>query len=387
MIPQPGNLVRAAWLFAAVATCVTTHAAVSFNFGPGVAGLTAAGAGLSKLTSAQDRVAVRFTALVDGPLTEFSFGAIPGAGYASNEANAFAVVLHADQNGLPGNLVTRATAYQFNDAGARVRTARFEQSVPLKKGGVYHLVVSAPGADADRRSFGVTHARIGRDIAPVHSLDMEPTDAASALLTSTDGGATWTRLENAIATHEILIGKKAQGWGYTGTFETQLMRGPAVARYAMQTFTFTPNDGVRRAVPKRLHLALRPQGGLVGKPVKVFAHVVSPVGFHTMAEAYATVTLKDGARFETVELPFEEGALVAKANYILIIGLSEEVSATASDFLFMRGFSWGIGSPNLTHLTWQGPANCAYVSSTASSLGDARPGADLPFMIDYETTP
>ncbi|HEY9249697.1 MAG TPA: hypothetical protein VIO38_11215, partial [Rariglobus sp.] len=71
------------------------------------------------------------------------------------------------------------------------------------------------------------------------------------------------------------------------------------------------------------------------------------------------------------------------ANYVLIVGLAEEVTAGPKDFLFMRGYGWGIGSPNLHALSWQGAAGCAHVSPDASGLGAPNPGADIPFLIDY----
>jgi hypothetical protein len=366
-----------------LAVPVLSFAATVETFGTGKGGLTAAGAGSCKLTSPQMRASVRFTAGKTGDLSAFHFGANPGRGYVSKQNDAFTVTLHADEGGSPGKVIARAGETIFNDGGARVRTARFAPGTALTAGSVYHLVISAPLADAAARVFGIEYALLGQSVTPVDSTDMERTDPAAAVLSSSDGGGSWTPVKWAIAAHEIVIGDKSQGWGYTGTQEFALKRGSAGAQYAMQTFRFTTSGGAAKAVPQRLRLALRPQGALAGKPVNVFAEIVTPVGFQTVAEASATVTLADESRFDPVVLPFETATLTAGASYVLIVGLVDEATATPKDFLFMRGYSWGIGSPNLHEVSWQGTAGCAYVSSDASALGSPIRGGDLPFLIEY----
>lgn len=370
------------------ATCLPGQAVLSSTFGPGKAGLAAAGAGQARLFSPQARVSVRFTAAHTGALTEFGFGVIPGSGFSSGQANAFTVVLHADRNGAPGAEIARATKTLFNDAGARARSALFQPGVPVRAGTVYHLVIASPWADGGDRVFGVTHTRLARGIVPVDSFEMAQADVAAAVLTATDGGAVWTPVEQSIATHEIVINGQPQGWGYTGTLELPLKRGPAGTQYVMQTFAFrTGGARGRKVVPASLHVSVRPQGALAGRPVKLFAHIVTPSSFHTMAEAYATVTLADTSRFEPVALAFSEGTLVEGANYVLILGLAEEVTAGPDDFVFLRGYNWGIGFPNLSELSWQGTEGCAYFSPTATTLGEPRPGGDVPFLIDYQPAP
>ncbi len=369
-----------------VALASPSSAAVFETFGPGTAGLTAAGAGSLKLTSPQMRASVRFTAARSGELSSFSFGANPGGGYASKQNDAFVVALHADENGKPGKVLAPANETIFNDGGARVRTVRFSPGTPVRGGSVYHLVIAAPLADATTRIFGLEYALLGQSVVPVDSLDMRRTDPLAAVLESKDGGGGWTLIKSAIAAHEIVIGGEPQGWGYTGTVELPLRRGPAGAQYVMQTFRFTTSGGAAKAVPQHLRLALRPQGALAGKEVNVFAEIVTPVGFKTVAEASAAVTLTDASRFEPVELSFEGGSLTEGASYVLIIGLTDEVTATPKDFLFMRGYSWGIGSPNLHELSWQGTTGCAHVSTDASALGSPLRGADVPFLIDYQPT-
>jgi hypothetical protein len=353
-------------------------------FGTGKGGLTAAGAGSLKLTSPEMRASVRFTALRSGELSVFNFGANPGAGYASGQKDVFSVVLHTDEGGVPGKELARATQTIFNDGGARVRTARFERGAVVRAGAVYHLVIAAPRADASGRVFGIEYAFLGQAVTPVNSIDMEQVDPAAAVLDSSDGGASWAPVKAAIAAHEIVIGGKSQGWGYTGTVEFPLKRGPGGTQYVMQTFRFTTRGGAAKVVPQRLHLALRPQGELAGKPVSVFAEIVTPVGFQTVAEASATVTLGNASRFDPVVLPFEGGALTEGASYVLIVGLIDEVTVTSRDFLFMRGYGWGIGSPNLHEVSWQGASGGAYISSDAGTLGSPIRGGDVPFLIDYQ---
>lgn len=369
-------------------TCLPGRAVTAGAFGPGKAGLTAAGAGQARLLSPQARVSVRFTAAHTGALTEFGFGAIPGSGFASRQADAFTVVLHEDRDGLPGAELARAAKTLFNDAGARARSALFEPGVPVRAGTVYHLVIASPRADGGDRAFGVTYTRLAREVVPVNSFEMAPEDPAAAVLTSTDAGKAWAPVEQSVATHKIVIAGKSQGWGYTGTFELPLKRGPAGAQYVMQTFAFRTGGSPRQIKPAYLHLSVRPQGALVGTPVKLFAHIVTPSGFDTRAEAYATVTLTDPSRFEPVTFSFVEGrTLVEGANYILILGLSEEVTVSPADFVFLRGYNWGIGSPNLSELSWQGTGGCAYLSPTPNELGEPRPGGDVPFVIDYQQAP
>lgn len=367
-----------------LAVSVTTGVATTESFGTGKGGLTAAGAGSLKLTSPEMRASVRFTALRSGELSLFNFGANPGGGYASGQKNVFTVVLHTDEGGMPGKEVARATETIFNDGGARVRTARFEPGPVVRAGAVYHLVIAAPLADASDRVFGLEYAFLGQTVTPINSIDMEQVDPAAAVLDSSDGGASWGPVKAAITAHEIVIGGRSQGWGYTGTVELPLKRGPAGSQYVMQTFRFTTHGGAARVVPQRLHLALRPQGALVGKPVNLFAEIVTPVGFNTVAAASATVTLGNVSRFDPVVLPFGGGTLTEGASYVLIVGLIDEVTATPKDFLFMRGYGWGIGSPNLHEVSWQGAAGCAYVSPDASAMGSPIRGGDVPFLIDYQ---
>lgn len=359
-------------------------ASAADTFGSGKGGLTAAGAGSLKLTTPDMRASVRFTAAGAGDLSGFNFGANPGGGYASKQVDAFTVTLHADAAGLPGKQLARAAEISFNDGGARVRGARFSPGTTLRAGEAYHLVVAAPLADAGKRIFGIEYALLGQSVVPVNSLDMEQADPVGGLLESKDAGASWTPVKSAIVAHEIVIGGKSQGWGYTGTVELPLKRGPAGSQYVMQTFRFTTRGGAAKAVPQRLHLALRPQGALAGKPVNVFAEIVTPVGFQTVAEASATVTLENASRFHPVVLSFAGGTLTEGANYVLIVGLIDEVTVTPKDFLFMRGYGWGIGSPNLHEVSWQGAAGCAYVSPDASGLGSPIRGGDVPFLIDYQ---
>ena len=369
-------------------TCLTGRTATPGAFGPGKAGLTAAGPGQAKLFSSQTRVSVRFTATHTGALTEFGFGAIPGPGFSSRQPDAFTVALHADQNGKPGAELARATKAIFNDAGARARMALFEPGVLVRAGIVYHLVIASSWADDGDHAFSVTYTRLARDVTPVNSFEMSPVDPAAAVLTSVDAGRAWAPVEQSIATHKIIIAGESQGWGYTGTLELPLKRGPGGAQYVMQTFAFRTGGSQPQVVPTGLRLSVRPQGALVGSPVKLFAHIVTPSGFDTVAEAYATVTLTDPSRFEPVTLVFVKGrTLVEGANYVLILGLAEEVTVSPADFVFLRGYNWGIGSPNLSELSWQGTGGCAYLSRTPNELGEPRPGGDVPFLIDYQQAP
>lgn len=353
-------------------------------FGTGQAGLTAGGAGSFKITSPSTRAAVRFTAATGGPLESFSFGANPGRGYASRQADAFAVALHADNDGRPGRLIAKAAETIFNDGGARVRTARFAPGVTVVAGSVYHLVISAPRADADSRVFGVEYALLARGVTPVNSPDMRTVDPAGALQTSEGESAGWNVLAQAAPAHEVVIAGRPQGWGYTGTVEFQLKRGPAGSSYPMQTFAFDAVPLGVKVTPRRLSLSLRPQGALAGAAVTVFAEIVTRVGFETVASTSGTFTFPDQARFEAVAMEFEGGAaLTGGADYVLIIGLMDEVTKDSRDFLFMRGFSWGIGSPNLHELSWQGTTGAAHMANDASGLGRATTGADLPFLIEF----
>lgn len=375
---------RFLFAFVCLSTIAPIGAAVTETFGTGKGGLTAAGSGSLKLMSPEMRASVRFTALSSGELSVFNFGANPGGGYFSGQKNVFTVALHADEGGMPGREIARADETVFNDGGARVRTARFAPGAAVRAGAAYHLVVAAPLADAAAHVFGLEYAFLGQAVVPVNSIDMEQVDPVAGVLDSSDGGASWAPVKSAIAAHEIVIGVKSQGWGYTGTVELPIKRGPAGTQYVMQSFRFTTRGRAGKAVPQRLHLALRPQGALTGKPVKVFAEIVTPVGFQTVAEAAVTVTLPNASRFDPVVLPFEGGTMTEGASYVLIVGLTEEVTSAPKDFLFMRGYSWGIGSPNLHEVSWQGSAGCASVSSDASAQGPVIRGADVPFLIDYQ---
>lgn len=353
-------------------------------FGTGGAGLTAAGAGSYKITSPATRVSVRLTAASSGALESFSFAANPGRGYTSRQSDAFLVELHADNGGNPGALIAKPAETIFNDAGARVRTVRFAPGVKLEGGSVYHFVISAPQADADSRVFGIEYSVFARSVTPVASSDMTTADPAMGLLTLGREGAGWQLFNQAAVAHEVVIAGKKQGWGYTGTTEFQLKRGPAGSSYPMQTFVFDAVPRGLKVTPRRLSISLRPQGALVKTPVTVFAEVVTRVGFETVASATGTFTFPDLARFDPISLEFEEGAeLTGGGDYVLIVGLMDEVTRDSRDFLFMRGFSWGIGSPNLHEISWQGTAGSASVSGNASAPGSPMTGADLPFLIEF----
>lgn len=354
------------------------------RFGPGRAALVAAGSGTFKITSPEARVSIRFSASRDGALTRFGFAAFPGAGYASHEKDAFKVALHDDANGLPGRVLASATETRFNDGGARLRTALFSPGTQVAAGRTYHLVISCPQADSQARAFGVEYALMPRDGTALNSFDMDTPDAGRGFLTSADGGASWTQVAQAVGAHEIVIGGLPQGWAYTGTVEMPIKRGPAGIQYMMQTFRFDTRGQGASVSPRALILSMRPQGALAGRPVRVFAEIVTQTGFQTVAEAGAVATLADASRFSTVTLPFEKAKLADGADYVLILGLADEDTVSAKDFLFVRGYNWGIGSPNLNDLSWQGAASCAYFSDDPGRLGRALPSADIPFVIEYD---
>ncbi|AHF90470.1 hypothetical protein OPIT5_09925 [Opitutaceae bacterium TAV5] len=353
------------------------------TFGTGQAGLTAAGNDIIRLDTPETRLAIRFTAATDGELTEVAFASGHGSGYAANQPDAFTVTLHADTGGRPGERLATADRTTFNATGARLRAAAFS-GVAIKAGTVLHAVIAAPAADA-ARYLSIESSRLPQGVVPVQSLDMTTRDPAAGVLVSTDAGATWSARPQTIAAHRVTISDRTQGWAYTGTLDLRLRNGPAGKEYPMQNFRFLTGEAGGKASVTAIRISLRPQGGLVNKPVKVFARILEDPSLRPLVSAGQTVTLADAARFEPVTLPVTgDATLQDGTDYVLVLGLSDEVSAGEKDFLFMRAPNWGIGSPNLNDLNWQTGANAVTVSRAPDRIDGSRfPTADMPFLIEY----
>lgn len=392
--------IRSAALAAIAAATVASFSSLSQGalFGPGQLGLAANGAvsGVDYvMNSNTEAFAIGFTALSTGDLSTFSFASGASTGFLKQDNTAFTVAIYSSVNGKPGErLATGAST--FNDTGGRARSAAFT-GLNVTAGSSYFAVITSATA-SDTNTFQVSVFGLGSSAPRLNTLDMKQVNSGYSYLHSADSGSSWTSANNAVGVHSVTIGSNTQGFAYTGVADNSRIykTTSGQTQFMAQNFTFQTYDAVNTAgALNNVQIALRAQGGYSSATANVIFRIANASDLSLVAEKTMPVTLRDSNNFTNVSVDFTGTTLLSGENYVLFIGLADAFgnvtfngNNASGEYIFARSYSWGLGDPSLSAITFGGGESRAYVTPDTTSLGTPvnSTRADLPFMIDFTPT-
>lgn len=353
------------------------------EFGSGRAQMIPAGGGEVLLDDPANRVALRFTAERDGPLTSIKFASRIGLLGPEPAPKLFTATLVEDNAGKPGKALAAGEA-AATAAGARAREVLFRNTI-VKGGRVYQLVISLPDAGATKQ-MSVNYYLFDGRTPPLNSFDMETPAPGCGVLASMDGGVTWqSESPYAVGSMAIVIGGRLQGWGYTGGYDARLFNTTAGERqFLMQTFKFTTAGKGTAGKVSGIRFQLRAAGGLSMLQLPLRVRLLEGVRLKEVISVPLTVTTEDASRFFPVEVPLKDIVLKEGGDYTLSVDMPRPTGDGAKDFLFIRTLSWGFGDPSLVDVGWQGADGAMIQSPTEDNAGGQTVAkVDIPFVIDY----
>lgn len=332
------------------------------------------------------KVGVRFTALRDGPLEEFTFPST-GEGISLSPNPAFEVEIFECEGSSPGTRLGKSTSAESLTDGLRGRRALFS-GIKLKKGSTYLAAISRPSGATGSLSVHQTYSpgeMFLRDT--VDPLQMNP---GYALLISTDGGASWIEEAAKMMLHGIRIGDDWQGWGYDTFWDgLQIFKSEAEEQVIAQTFELELPKGEASARPTSVVLALRASPGLAGQTLELQVRLMNQDSGEILSEGTVAHTFAEASLFYQPEIAFSKTTKIkAGIPLILLIGFTNSYSKGPGDFLFVRSPHYSLGHPKPAELTWQGATSAAYHLPGFELPTIQKPvnGAltDLPFVLRYK---
>jgi len=332
------------------------------------------------------KVGVRFTALRDGALEEFTF---PSTGEGINQSPnpAFEVEIFECEGSSPGKSLGKSTSVESLTDGPRGRRAIFS-GIQLKKGSAYLASISRPTGATGSMSVYQTY-RPG-EMFSRDTVDPLLKNPGYALLVSSDGGSSWTEEAAKLMVHGVRIGDHWQGWAYDVFWDgLRIFKSETEEQVIAQTFKLELPEGQASARPTSVALGLRSSPGLAGQTLELQARLLNQDSGNILSEGTLAYSFADASLFYQPEIAFSKTtAIKAGTQVVLVIGFTNPYSKTPEDFLFVRSPNYSLGHPKPVELTWQGAPSAAYhlpafeLPTTQKPVNGAL--TDLPFVLRYE---